>query len=892
MKKYISILSVALAATLLASCNKEVSDDSIAYYIDKSEITAVVPQPVMAGMSADKAVIYEDGVVKFEWIKNIDAISVNAGVDGETMLYTVKSVDEAPTHCVFKVENFLLNAVADYYAVYPMTASTTTVVPFDMAGQCQKAFDDNSHLSEYSYMTAGPVKSNRYGGLDFPFQYKVSWVVFNIMSPKTFTAKEITLSSDTECFAAEGTIDVADNGKVSASLTNEVKLLLGEDGIEVKGGEEYHAVMAVMGVDAPDGIYVEVAGVDKEGEPYTPLSYANPDFDTELVAGSYYTIDIVTDAVVKVGDNCYDNLVDAVAAAQNGDIVKMLADFQTTDQVTVGADKNIVLDLNGKTISYTTDGYGAFITNKGTLTVNDSSEGKNGKITAKHNKPDYMNGCYTIDNAGVSSGTSTLVIEAGTIENTSGAGLAWPVNNGSWGTSADLVINGGTIHSVNYVPVREYLHYTGKKTIVINGGKFISDNSRAIAVQCNDAVIKETEASVTINGGEFSCNGSGILYVDLHAANLDMTGFTMTVNGGKFKNANADAPVLVYDDEGNPQTTAKLLSKIIKGGIYSKEPAAEILADNYEVVDNDDEDTKSVYPYKVAIENKWSNFIAEKFSDIDDSAKTLYISTPGELALFAQNVNNNVSYAGYTITISGSLDMGQHSWTPINAYNGCLSGATIQGTDNAVISNLKVENAVNGKYYAGFIAQTVGQFTIKDITFSNCAVSVDGGSGIAVVLGDSYSNVLFDNVKVKSSTVAAETKAGALLGFSGGDGVTVTVRDCSVENVAVKAEYSYAIMVGLVNTNDQVKFEGTNSATDSHAVLDEVTAAKDFPQTKEIKGYTFGVDGTTLWVMGMKDAWAECRTNPSPKMTISDVEYTIKGDKFYHAGGVVVDITE
>lgn len=589
--------------------------------------------------------------------------------------------------------------------------------------------------------------------------------------------------------------------------------------------------------------------------------------------------------VAQIGGRKYETLASVIAAAQNGNTIQMIADYTASAKIEIGADKNIVLDLNGKKISYTADACGTFIENRGQLKVKDS--GSNGVITAKFNNPNWSDGCYTINNAGTYDKPGKLVIESGTIENTSPAGLAWPISNGIYGTNADLVINGGTIHSTNYVPVREYLQCGGKKTIVINGGKFISDNSRAIAVQVSDATIQDTGSSVTINGGEFTCNGSGILYVDMHAANANLSGFSMIVNGGKFKNSNTDAPVLAYDYENHDHESAVLLSKILKGGTYSQKPASELLADGYAVKQNTDGS------WTVEIENFWPNFAASSFSNINESAKTITISSPAELALLAKKINGGTSYAGYTISINGNLDMGAHYWIPINAYSkGSISGATIMGVNSATIANLMIEKAIykgNYDYYAGFIAQAAGGVTFKDLTFSG-AVSVDNGSGVATVLGQTYGNVLFDNVKVVNSTVSAETKAGSLLGFTGGDGIKVTVKDCSLDNVTVKAEYSYALMVGLVNTNDKVVFEGSNTATNSHAVLDETIAASDFPTRKTIKGYTYGVNGTKLWVIGVQDAWAECRTDPTPKKTIDGVEYSVMGDKFYHADGVVVDI--
>lgn len=309
----------------------------------------------------------------------------------------------------------------------------------------------------------------------------------------------------------------------------------------------------------------------------------------------------------------------------------------------------------------------------------------------------------------------------------------------------------------------------------------------------------------------------------------------------------------------------------------------DYIATNYTGVQNTDGS------WNIELEDFWPNFAAAEFSAIDQSAKTLTISTPAELALLAKNINGGTSYAGYSISISGNLDMNAHYWIPINARNGQLSGSVIKGSDNTVISNLKIEKAVysgNYDYYAGFIAQSVGALTVKDLTFTS-AVSIDNGSGVATVLGLTYGNTLFENVKVLNSTVSAATKAGALVGFTGGNNATVTVKDCTLENVTVKAEYSYALMVGLVNTSDHVVFEGNNTAVNSHAVLNEEIAANDMPERKTIKGYTYGVDGTKLWVIGVQDAWAEQRTNPTPKKTINGVEYSVMGDIFYHADSVV-----
>ena len=85
-------------------------------------------------------------------------------------------------------------------------------------------------------------------------------------------------------------------------------------------------------------------------------------------------------SIVAVVDNKgYKTLADAVAAAQGGATVKLLANIN--GQTVIPADKNIVLDLNGKTMTHT----GTTLYNSGTLVVKDSSADKSGKIVSTGN---------------------------------------------------------------------------------------------------------------------------------------------------------------------------------------------------------------------------------------------------------------------------------------------------------------------------------------------------------------------------------------------------------------------------------------------------------------------------------------------------------------------------
>ena len=102
--------------------------------------------------------------------------------------------------------------------------------------------------------------------------------------------------------------------------------------------------------------------------------------------GSFTAVDGMTAQILdKDGNsvNAYNTLADAVAAAQDGQTVRLLADVEQNTQLIIN--KSITLDLNGKTIKisgYTAEK--AQVSVKGNLTIQDSSEAQTGKICSDY----------------------------------------------------------------------------------------------------------------------------------------------------------------------------------------------------------------------------------------------------------------------------------------------------------------------------------------------------------------------------------------------------------------------------------------------------------------------------------------------------------------------------
>ena len=259
----------------------------------------------------------------------------------------------------------------------------------------------------------------------------------------------------------------------------------------------------------------------------------------------------------------YATLADAIAAANAGETVKLLADVTLDAAVKVPAGKNVTLDLNGKKLSTTTKTGDATrhyyaIDNYGTFTLRDSSAEQSGEIRARG-----------IENLG----TGTMTIESGKI-------VAIDANGGAaiW-NNANLTINGGTFvaeyEGTSNDPYGPGCVYNNG-TLTINGGTFMSANKRTYAIVSKAGTVTITPAdgknvtisgahgglgidggTAIINGGSYASSDYYGLYVSNDAGTADVT-----VNGGTFTGKKYS--VLIGSD-GSSSVTSTLK---IKGGTF------------------------------------------------------------------------------------------------------------------------------------------------------------------------------------------------------------------------------------------------------------------------------------------------------------------------------------
>ena len=212
--------------------------------------------------------------------------------------------------------------------------------------------------------------------------------------------------------------------------------------------------------------------------------------------------------VAAVGSKKYETLADAIRLAAKGKTVTLLADV--TENVIIKAEKDMILELNGHTLSGGTTAGKAALTNYGKLTINDSSEAQTGTIKRED---ENTGGYYVIDNKG------TMTINGGNVINNSSTKGSSLIRNG--GAEDDdayptLNITGGTFTQLNFIAIKN----DALSRLNVSGGK-ITSNASAI----------QNWYEATITGGEIN----GQLWTDAFAWNGgESTGNTTISENAKF----------------------------------------------------------------------------------------------------------------------------------------------------------------------------------------------------------------------------------------------------------------------------------------------------------------------------------------------------------------------
>ena len=205
--------------------------------------------------------------------------------------------------------------------------------------------------------------------------------------------------------------------------------------------------------------------------------------------------------VAAIGAIGYETLEAALAAAKDGETVKLLADV--TESVTIAADRTLTLDLNGKTLSAGKASEALTVT--GHLTIDDTSAAKSGRVVGDGRYAVYMNNRTA--HVGEAAVGGSLTLNAGSLEGAT-YGVYIRANQ------AAFTMNGGKVSATQGESIRVNNDYHAKTISLLSGevgdvflGSISSTELTTLTVgkadQIDPAAVKVGKIGLQYNRGQF-----------------------------------------------------------------------------------------------------------------------------------------------------------------------------------------------------------------------------------------------------------------------------------------------------------------------------------------------------------------------------------------------------
>ncbi len=283
----------------------------------------------------------------------------------------------------------------------------------------------------------------------------------------------------------------------------------------------------------------------------------------------------IAEPVAQMGYRKFSTLQAAIDAARDGETIKLLTDIVTKDRVNV--DKTVVLDLAGKTISaasgFSPKNSGVIgVKRGGNLTIDDTSSGKEGKISSNDV---YAAVSMTIlgESTATDAAYAKLTVNAGTLE-----GLYYGIVGNGNRHNTKVVINGGTVKGTNSND-NTGIYNPQNGTLEINGGTI--EGAMGIYVKAGTvSVVSGGTVRGTGPRGTYEPSGDGIKNCTGDAFIVDNCGYpggvpNVSISGGTFVSTNGEA-IGSYAYNKTSSTNYAPLTGFIKGGTFSSDPSTYV----------------------------------------------------------------------------------------------------------------------------------------------------------------------------------------------------------------------------------------------------------------------------------------------------------------------------
>ncbi len=537
------------------------------------------------------------------------------------------------------------------------------------------------------------------------------------------------------------------------------------------------------GVTIADKDHTSIAGGTFSTEPAN--EYIAKGYTKESDNGKWNVVpDTSKTYVAQVGVNKYESLADALAAAKNGDTVKLVGD--TTLRSSVEINKSITLDLNGKAIHYTGETQDSATQTHRALNVTDGNVTiKSGSITTTVAGTDYST---EFDAVVVKSGADVTLKDMNiTINDAKGSCL--------------YVFEGGkaTVKSGSYTNTN-----TSGEKLLLNQ----KDNKpQAIFVEGG------TFDGRTPESGDNSGNPSTFLAPDYKSVETSAGSGVWTVSKMTWDEYPEDASV------------------VPSGLVITEYPQNAFDSSNGKTgtITIKDKDALLYFAYRLDLAKAYAE-CGEKAHGTGWGHTCIWYG-----GAYARHIvlDANIDLGGMTLE-NGFGNMKDFAF---DGHNHKISNVTInytgtgntglfvggnRGISNLVVENVKVTAGLNGTENAAGIVSSDANALITNVTVRNS--SVTGGKYTGAIVGYNYGSVT--NCKVENCTVSGRYKVGGIIGYiCNSNDVPTYVTGNTLTGVTVKGEDLVAgknnFVIGKIVGNwnattgecSNNKFSGTTDAT-------------------------------------------------------------------------------
>ena len=524
-----------------------------------------------------------------------------------------------------------------------------------------------------------------------------------------------------------------------------------------------------------------------------------------------------------LADGPLDQLkADIAAAPANGaetrvELTGNITDFKTDDIITIQEGQNIVLDMNGYSITVADDFSGRPLVNNGTLTMTgngtiDSSDSMYGGLGAINNY-----GTLTIEN-----GTYKGHIYANGAALYNRAGGTATINDGNfWGCAAVnsdgvITVNGGTFETTS---CNQTVDPTGKKHwayCFISSGTLYFNDGNVTGVQGGLAI---NNGYAEVKGGTFkttTCehtpNGSASYYA-LYIAGEEGE-VEAHISGGTYTSAYQVAVLCGNDNPGGDGGINAKATAYISGGTFTGGTGVKGQALSAGKNTGDPLITGGTFSSDV------STYVSKSAAISTDSGKTVVTLKPSDNAvasvvkngqtLYYTSLNDAVAEArdGETVEVLES--------TTISSALEIKNNITIDGNGNTVTANECV-----GLYIKADLSKlTVTDLTLKGV-LPDGSLAGEGGTGSFMGIGTYNGCYGVGDLQLTNVTIDGFSY-GLYFGKNpaGGNGpynenpVSVTANNLTVQNCYIKGAYfekltdsTFTSCKFLNNGTDETKVE-------------------------------------------------------------------------------------